>query len=65
MIKAKVSKSLPIVSGVQLGHGHLNPSNHASAGIVTAMPIHTDIAKIFSKKSNAKQSAIKSIKGGK
>lgn len=62
MKKLKLGKSLPIIGGVQPGHAHLNVSNHASKGIVADMPIHTNFPKIYSKKSSAKRSAIKSIK---
>ncbi len=61
MIKAKVSKSLPIVGGVQGGHAHLNPSNHASAGIVASMPMGVNESKFESKKFNARKPAMKAL----
>ncbi len=61
MIKAKISKSLPIVGGVQSGHAHLNPSNHASAGIVASMPMGINVSKILSRKLNARKPAMKAL----
>lgn len=42
----------PIVGGVQTGHQHINPANHASKGIAKSMEPNTDgmFAKINSQK---------------
>ncbi len=58
------SHSLPIVGGVQGGHAHLNPSNHASPGIDVAMPLRTNMSSIGASKEEAKRPAIQAIKKG-
>lgn len=57
-----MGKSLPIVGGVQMGH-HVNPSNHASKGVVSDMPMATNMAKIMGRRMSAKRPAIKSMQG--
>lgn len=54
--------SLPIVGGVQMGH-HVNPKNHASKGVLTDMPIATNMPKIFARRMSAKRPAIKALQG--
>ncbi len=61
MKKLKGAKSLQIVGGAVSGHPFVNAKNHASKGIVADMPIHTDMAKMYSKKSSAKRSAMKAL----
>lgn len=54
--------SLPIVGGVQMGH-FVNPKNHASKGIVSSMPMETNMPKMMAMKNNAKRPAMKAMQG--
>lgn len=63
-MKKTTGHSLPIVGGVQMGH-HVNPKNHASPGVVSDMPMKTNMSKIMARKMSAKRPAMQHLQGGK
>lgn len=65
MKKSNLKKSFPIIGGVQQGHGHINPNNHASKGIVTDLSLGINTPKILSHKLNAGRQAKQALTGGK
>lgn len=63
-MKNSMSHSLPIVGGVQIGH-HVNPKNHASKGVISDMPMATNMSKVMGRRMSAKRPAMQSLQGGK
>lgn len=61
-ISKSTSHSLLIVGGTQAGH-HVNAKNHASKGVVTDMPMHTDMSRVMGRRLSAKRPAIKALQG--
>lgn len=62
MMKNPMGNLLPIVGGTQAGH-HVNPKNHASKGVVSDMPMATNMSKIMGRRMTAKRPAIQALQG--